>query len=736
MKTTILTLIKTIALSLSVNVSLISGNTFNLAQPTSYFNIEASACAYELVTVIYTGNADVMADYFWDFGGATIISGNGQGPYIIKWEDGGIKQVSLYVEYMGQLSDTTFNYIFINKVIAGIFPAGNTIKCKGDSVTLFAYISNDCDYQWYKDGQIVSTATGPVLTVNNSGSYSVNTTSQIFGCSTLSNEVAIIIGDTDFPIDFSGNSQYITSPPFAVAFNNLTLNSGAYNFTWLFGNGKDSASNTTPLFYIYKYQGLYDVSLIAIDKLTGCRDTLTKPGYIYCTNGPTDPCNSTVSISSPINYATCPGTIVPLTANANWAIKFQWSLNGYILPDDTTNICLATESGYYQVTAADDNCTISSAPFIVNRIPTVTPVIWAEGNIRNCEPDSMLLSTPIMANYLSAVWSDGTIGYDNYVTNSGFYTVYITDINGCKSISQPFGVNASVAEPPEICIILVDSTSNKNRIVWDTPADINMIDSFNIYKETSTAGIYSLVATLGSNEREWVDLNSSPSVHSSLYRLTARDSCQIETLPGNYHKTLHLNISIASPKGYALTWGHYQGFNFGKYYIYRGTTPGDVQIFDSIAYHPLTYTYTDTTSLQTQLFYMITAVKPDGVCFGNSSKDMSGPYSQSLSNLIDNIALIDTSSQSNNSIKTDEPAMADIKISPNPTSGTLFLTLNYIPTSILDLEITDLLGKLVLRQKLFTQITKIDVSSLPKGIYIIKIGNTGSLKHIKKFVKI
>jgi len=70
---------------------------FASPQPTSSFTISSPVCMNQPVTVTYTGNASAIAGYNWSFGGATIISGSGQGPYDIQWSNSGNHTITLQV---------------------------------------------------------------------------------------------------------------------------------------------------------------------------------------------------------------------------------------------------------------------------------------------------------------------------------------------------------------------------------------------------------------------------------------------------------------------------------------------------------------------------------------------------------------------------------------------------------------------------------------------------------------
>jgi hypothetical protein len=96
------------------------------------FSLQENGCIQKNVTITYTGNAPANATYSWDFGGAVIISGSGQGPYVVKWETVGMKSVTLIVHWETLVADTT-KQIHIKPLPAifhmtggGSYPAGGS----------------------------------------------------------------------------------------------------------------------------------------------------------------------------------------------------------------------------------------------------------------------------------------------------------------------------------------------------------------------------------------------------------------------------------------------------------------------------------------------------------------------------------------------------------------------------------------------------------------------------------
>jgi hypothetical protein len=107
-----------------------------LPQFNSPFDSPSTACAQQVITIDYTGNAPDTADFHWDFDGGNILSGNGPGPYEITWLSAGNPTVSLWVDGDGCASDTTFQTLSIGESPVVIASADNTVLPYGSSTTL------------------------------------------------------------------------------------------------------------------------------------------------------------------------------------------------------------------------------------------------------------------------------------------------------------------------------------------------------------------------------------------------------------------------------------------------------------------------------------------------------------------------------------------------------------------------------------------------------------------------
>jgi hypothetical protein len=294
--------------------------------------------------------------------------------------------------------------------------------------------------------------------------------------------------------------------------------------------------------------------------------------------------------------------------------------------------------------------------------------------------------------------------------------------NGCGTLSEPDTVNASLLQSPEICIVTVDTATNRNLIVWEKPVSLSIAD-FNIYRETNQAGIYTLAETVPYDSLSiFIDTLSNPQIKSYRYEISAVDTCGNESGLSPHHRTLHLMISQAVPQGYNLDWqDSYEGFSFLSYVIYRGSSPQTLVTLDTIASN--LSSYTDPTSLTGMLYYVVAALKPGPACMGTKSN--GGPYSQSVSNMEDNGIFVGISS-----VLSSE----NILVYPNPAKDEIIIETTQRAYYTFRIEILNLQGQPV---KIFNSAgnkTSIDISALPGGMYFVKVQSEKGIV-VKRFVK-
>ena len=281
--------------------------------------------------------------------------------------------------------------------------------------------------------------------------------------------------------------------------------------------------------------------------------------------------------------------------------------------------------------------------------------------------------------------------------------------NTTTIISNPINTYNNPCLPiPDICVVSVDSATQKNIIIWEKDIDTTYVSSYNIYKETATSNVYDLIGNVSnSNLSVFIDTSSTPAQKADRYRIASVDSQGVVSYTqSSPHKTIHLAVNLGNPPQINLIWDAYGGFNVTKYRIWRGNGNG-MTIIDSI--QGSLYSYTDLNPPVNDTIYFIDALHPTGC---NPTILKSNNYLSTKSNFAivgNSFGIIEFGDNST------------IVVYPNPTTGTIAVSNS--GGFINSIEIYNLLGELIYTVPNFKQqiSNKIDLSEFSKGIYFIKI---------------
>ncbi|MCK5789120.1 MAG: PKD domain-containing protein, partial [Chlamydiia bacterium] len=217
------------------------------------------------------------------------------------------------------------------------------------------------------------------------------------------------------------------------------------------------------------------------------------------------------------------------------------------------------------------------------------------------------------------------------------YQVNVTDNYGCNMTSTPYIVSNSFLNPPELCIVGVDSL-NHNRLIWERQNSA-LIDSFYVYKESFIAGQYDKIGSIPFTQTSlFVDANSNPAIKAYRYKIAAVDTCGGLTLLGNYHKTIHLTINAGLNGSWNLIWDGYEGFQFNTYRIYRGTNSNNMALLTQLS--STATSYTDLNPPTGTIYYQIEVLKNTGCYPDTSYAKVNTNYNSSRSNTANNANLV------------------------------------------------------------------------------------------------
>lgn len=323
-------------------------------------------------------------------------------------------------------------------------------------------------------------------------------------------------------------------------------------------------------------------------------------------------------------------------------------------------------------------------------------------------------------NAVSYLWTfeggnPATSEYENpQVTypNAGNYdvTLTVTDEYGnqdTKTMSDYITVIAETnVATPDICIVSVNQSTDKNVIYWQKPTS-DVIASYNIYKESNEAGNYTLIGTKNyTDAANFEDSNSEPSQQADRYKISAVDIVGQETPMSAAHKTIHLAINEGINGNWNLIWDSYEGFSYGTFNIYRGTSASDMTMIDQI--QSTLFSYTDINPPTGTLYYCIEVVSPND-CGLLKSGDAQ---SSSRSNIV----------EAKNTTALPEWNQETMRIYPNPARD--FVRIEYPKTDRKNevfVTIYTMQGQMVKQYRFHSHEINVDIGSLQKGVYIFKV---------------
>lgn len=366
---------------------------------------------------------------------------------------------------------------------------------------------------------------------------------------------------------------------------------------------------------------------------------------------------------------------------------------------------------YYYVNVTDANGCTATVSVMLSEPPPVEVSFGDDTDF--CIGDNLILTPG--DGFAGYTWSipDST-GSRITVNTPGIYSVTVTDNIGCEGFASVFVSYQFPYENEEICLVTVDNESGKNMVVWEKTYE-EETKLYKIYRESTTMGEYDLIGEIPFDEFSiFVDSTSNPRQRSYQYKISVVDSCGNESQPGFYHRTLLLSIGLGVST-YNLSWNYYLyeggGFIFSKYYIFRGPSPNELEVIDSIAgnYNA----YIDVAPPAGLLYYQIAGIKPEACNPSGNLTSKSGNYSLVLSNMENN-----SLTQVDGKIKYSE----DLLIYPNPFTNKTIIEFPNSGHDSYKLIVVDISGRIVhIKNNIMSSKVEFDRGNLPEGFYFIEL---------------
>ncbi|MBK0404565.1 PKD domain-containing protein [Adhaeribacter sp. BT258] len=518
------------------------------------------------------------------------------------------------------------------------------------------------------------------------------------------------IGETE---DYAVNIQPNTIPPVSdfSADQTITCN-GVVNFTdlsqnnptsWLWNFGDGNTSTLQNPIHTYATQGTYNVTLTT-NNAYGMHPH-TKTGYItYSTTNP-----YCFSVSMPTNgttvtRTTCTGTIYDDGGPSN-VYSNNASGTVVIAPTGATTVSLTFSS--FQLESCCDYVTVYDGP------NTTSPIIGMYNGTFLPNNGAPIVST---GNALTVRFTT-----DNSVTFDGFQASWNCVIN-----NQPPTPDFTVA-PPVTCdgqVSFTDISSN-NPTTWSWNfGDGNTSTLQNPTHTYANPGTYSVSLTAGNNNGSNLitkngyilfDPNHivcrTINMPTNSTTITTR-SCTGDLFddggPNNSYSNMADGTVVIAPTGATSVSLTFTGFHLESCCDY-------VMIYDG-----------PSTASPLLGMYNGTMLPNNGLPITSSGGALTVRFITDGSGTFPGFAA-NWTCRNNVGIPNEGFAPAAFEVYPNPSAGMVNLRLNNNTPEDFNLEVTNVLGQVLMRKEMSLsedQAKPLDLRSLAKGVYFIKIQNS------------
>lgn len=522
----------------------------------------------------------------------------------------------------------------------------------------------------------------------------------------------------------------------------LNANTGSgLSYQWR-RNGTN-ISGATNNQYVAKQNGLYSV---AVTNTAGCIAISDTVSVTYAAAS-----SSSVSITHNPATPVCPGTSITYSAvaiNGGGSPTYQWQVNGLNVGNNSSTF---SSSGLSQgdlvrcILTSSEACTLPDTSNIISvaihSLPLAT--VSSSGSTTFCSGESVTLSAPASYTY---TWSNGSVSQSITVSQSGNYSVQVTDGNNCTAQSDPVVVSVNQPSVSNVSAsICVGNSYNFNGILLtqagtykDTIPNSVGCDSLITLVLSVGNSVSSTVSVSACGSYTWTSGNGQTYTSSTTATHTilggAVGGCDsVVTLNLSIGNSVSSTVSVSACDSYTWTSGNgqtYTGSTTATHTIPGGAVGG----CDSVVTLNLTINALDNgvsvngvtlTAIQTGAIYQ-------WIDCSNNNTPVSGATTQSFTPAQNgNYAVIvsangcsETSSCWNiTTISVNEYGIGtEITLFPNPSVNKA--TLGNLPQQSV-ISIMDISGKKILVIKSFENTVDIETSRLAPGVYTVHIESQG-----------
>jgi len=347
--------------------------------------------------------------------------------------------------------------------------------------------------------------------------------------------------------------------------------------------------------------------------------------------------------------------------------------------------------------------------------------------------DVALFKTDVNTQYYTPYtyhWSNGARSRDIQVAEDGRYSVTVAN-RGCIYTSQKIRVKFIKPITPKICMVTVDTSTQKNLIVWEKPST-TAIDKFIIYREQGTNDYISIGEVAYDELSEFVDIGSSPSIHADKYKISIIDTCGNESELSPYHQTMNLSQAMGTEDNEViLIWNKYEDesedYIPSTYNVYRKETGKTWDLETALTGSLSTFNY-NLENVKTGEQFIVSIDMP--TC--TPTRATGGPYYQSTSNLEDEGISKNGDDNDDHTAINNQSTNDQIVIYPNPNNG--YFTISFPKAATGTISLFNNIGQLVRKQTIDGINQWESKQILSSGVYLLKIDLSNQKNVIQKII--
>ncbi len=400
-------------------------------QPYAAFR-GSSSSNYKLQVKRYTGSS-------WVNVGGALSSGNTSNVRLLIDNNN--------VLYVGYTDHGNGGKLSVKKYNGG--SSWSLVGPNGISAGSFYYLDFEADgnnnlYVAYRDA-----ANGNKLTVQK---YNGSSWSVIGGSGVTSSAVSYVALTFD-----SNNNPLVVFSDYGQGDKTTVLKYNGSN--WVAVGATGFTASYARFNRIHVYNGDIYVSTISNGKLTVKKTGVNTPS----------PLTATITAGGATTF--CSGDSVVLTANSGAGYTYQWSLNGNPISGATGISYTATAGGSYTVTVTSGGNSGTSAATVVTVNSASAATVTASGATTFCTGGSVTLSASSASSYqwqIGGMDISGATGSSYTTSNSGNYSVKVTNANGCAATSSVTTVTEKGVWTPAGCPGISTSTAHTTALAVDT----------------------------------------------------------------------------------------------------------------------------------------------------------------------------------------------------------------------------------------------------------------------------